>query len=1549
MIQLARFIAGHIASHHSPIREQRELFFANGDKRPQPGAQPESENAGPEQGKDSTPMNPVLANIRETATRIGLETPEMVEGMPALLERSQEFVSIALENQSLEDATLAIAHRKRTQMKQTVPNAVPSQWTEKQREAVIDGLTSRGPDAQTVMREMLREPQQVHALAEATDERIARHDELLEIVKRRIVEAPKLLKLAGVNADAAKTMSADKLITLFRESGNGPDMVAAMEQLDLKNAIPDYAERATMRRYLWEGMDEARRSSNMGLRSRSVIADVNDETETQDWQRRYWEELREHSNTLKRHLLTQVRSKAEPLTTRLKTIEDAVQTAKDTNDATYQAKLAALEDAYDASQEPLLDIYHENGQDEFLTPEQFQSADRALLADKNFSSRAKLWLEQLPRVSAALEKAERIVTGNATVDDSAEAAGAAVWRGVTKDRAKKLLTREGWDDETKTRLTQCLDDKHLSEPAYQSWLRMRLSDWLTLLERGGPDIVRQTQTNARLLEQLAAENVDMPAYCTTARQRISAVAERLEPLGSEHDLEPLKVKEKLAARIRSVEDAVKEVKVWDPETGKDRITVQLEAMKDSEQRRRVRAEVELELQKLEACAAEVEAIPSRVVEVTDAEEYLRIAGGVENSRACYKPNENKIYINVSKLPTDAVEREKTKKDIFEHERGHALKNILQSTVLPTLLFDANPWLFEDKAETQAERDEFIERLVTVGDKTWGYPRADYEKRLEKCQTTCAETTNAKKNAIRPQLDELEERYAEWQEGIRRPLTEDEQWLHRTLAARRGETLREVPKFELKLDDDTTRHLTGESTNPDVAEETGEDVSAGRAPGAPESYDAKEQLGGIEKMLLSIDEFADANPEYKADVEDWMGSPNEMKLRGAYKQLIYIWETGRLYDGTIVDPTPEKSPAYKNRVGQLEESVKELHDKTQEIQNAKTDPSNAVSHAEKPGFFGSIRFLSISDVIKIYNDIKEDFTSQWNRAQERKTSEVAEALTSALPENLPTPVGKYIGRLKHYSRRRKHQAEQDAVHKWEEALKPMDPHQLIAMLGKSPTKDQLKAIILVLTHKGHMEWNHPDLWAGLHAYSKYRMPAAAKYDEVLRDMWLRKICTDIWPEEKEFYDHAKTENESTFEGGKKRYTGEVDDYSNISGGMSGQLERMLKMFVDHHGHPPEEVSPHRYEEFIHFAMRNGKMSMEQKMYYVVRGAAEGLLPLDRLRSLAGEKGGILNVFPYIEYFSGQNNTKSELQRINARLKNTKIVNGKEVDTYTPNLNTTLWVRLEVARNPRVLQRIGKGTSKTGAESIDHEDWPWFLPMTGYSGVRNALGIISGTRQKTSPQARMNTYFGYSSIFKIFGRVADAEAAGLSRITDGDTRSLAQAITGYIDYDNILTQNGTDSRSGRPFLTQTDYEAKPPSGDGKHTTRECRGLLNRMIKDVIDYYGPRIQADPEWQTVLGSGADRIQNLYDFAGVDNELKRNNENKAKNVAAATDAFSRILEKIMITDPDGIKDILRRHAGRLANEGGTDGDVTKERTFEYFREMRRLEGQEPHFGGGGH
>lgn len=1108
------------------------------------------------------------------------------------------------------------------------------------------------------------------------------------------------------------------------------------------------------------------------------------------------------------------------------------------------------------------------------------------------------------------------------------------WLITTNNRVQKLLDGQEWNDEDREflhRIQKRCARESGGPRIFSPGERDRIDTVLATLQHAGKGILER----ARREEQHAVGSTEAidAAWCGATQGKIEELrGPLLHMLGSDKSRAP-----KITAAVQKKIDELRE-----------RVTVLSDVVRDNkvdpngEALRRERASIDVEFSKLEQCYEELRKIQEAGVQgIDDADAYKKACDDAAGtSIACYQPRDRRMYANGTLLREFGPgERAKKLEQIAHHEFHHAIKDIVQTTVFPNLLFDEFTWLFpEDTGTPDPERDEFEQLLLQV-EKEWNIAaRWESSGMLEALGGK--DSSQAKRERFRMVMDELGEEYRAWQSGTS-PKSDAEKRLHELYAKKRGE----VPYRKLAL------HMTADEHPLADGQENleGQQQAHADTPQAQEQSEEspEAQIKKMKKMVQEIEQFGRDHPEFASDVSAVLDGDGGLHQSQAH--LEYMVRHHQTSEGVAL--TPQELAA---EVAREMKRVGDIHERMEAERNAVLDPTYAQPVVPQT-FWSRMHFLSISDVIKICKEIKEDWLAESTRAQERKTSEVEEMLTSMIPDDLPFPWGKYTSRLKHYARRRKTQTEQAASKKWEDDLTLRDPHDLLDMLALRPTRDQLKALINLLCHKGHMDWNSPKLWKALEEHSGYKMPKEALTDDVLRDKWLRKIITAIWTDEKEFYDHAKVENDNAYESGMNKYAPQAEDYSNIKGEMASQLHNMLGIWVNSHGHPPVEVSPHKYEKIIHYAMTNGKMTMEQKFFYLIQGAATGLIPVQRVRMLAGEKAGILNKFPFIDYFSGNDNTLPKLQALAKRLTE-KDAYGKP--TLQPGNKTTMWLHRVVARDPAVRTRVMKGADRI-AEQMDHEDIPFFITALGVNGVSILAGVISGHRQKVTTPGWKNAYCGFSSRFKIFGLIAKLERDRKpgAHLTQEDIRTLAQNLGGYIFMDNALTRSVCDNfgPTGRPKLTEADFDGLPaPSSSRGNTTRKYQKSLNSLVRDVLrGNIGNAIRQDPDWATKCTElQLDRNTAIDKFAPMDPADKwgRNSEKDSMNLAKANDAFMTALEKAIMNNIDEFKAALVNNADMLLNEGGSE-DLNLENVEANLRaETEGSNGGEQDVGhGGGH
>lgn len=882
---------------------------------------------------------------------------------------------------------------------------------------------------------------------------------------------------------------------------------------------------------------------------------------------------------------------------------------------------------------------------------------------------------------------------------------------------------------------------------------------------------------------------------------------------------------------------------------------------------------------------------------------------------------------------------------YEHERGHAILHILTSRTglfpyLVPLTYDAH------KDVKDAETGETFERLL-LGLKDYGsYGNLERQK-LEG------------NDRIEAFTEELLVRYADWKrqqesdEGGK-SFHENELALFRILES--GATLVQETGLNKRLHDRLER----------VKFHNEDDDRARQPAEKKEIFTMKGSLSETERALRNVKLFLDAytkDPQLSRDDYDAVAT-HYNNAHEEWERLSKKFTKKDLWTNVPPPTPPEEEEREQNACKDLEEFAKKIEGVVLKYEADRLDITREqrfVSPMQR--LFEGIRFVSINDIVKLWKDTMEDFGSIFKRRQDRLLKDVGYAITkpmqdSALLKNIPLPwINQYLPGLHAYHQRRYSGTEVEAADKWKDGMKNDDSHTLLHFIHNTRNRDAVRGIIALLCERGEMDWNNPSVWKTLSALSGYEMPEGpCKRSDVLRDTWLRKLISYIW-NDKELYYHWRSENDSKIKSGKEHFTAWVDQLSNVGGGMRAELRKQLRLFTEwdkhyrHHGTPPEDVKPHLYEKVLHYAISNGKMTMEDKFYYLIRGVASGLLSIDRLRTLAGEEGGVLNQFPFIDYFYGRNNTLPEIKALADRL--TEKSEGK--DTFTPGKKTTLWIQLELVRDRRVQERLSKGTSRTSSETIDHEDIPLFLPQLDYNSVRGMANVISGSRQKMSPEALKNLYCGYSSKFKVFARLAQLDKKGKERFTPEDALILADAIGAYVDIDNILTRKGYEADT-RPTLTRSQMQQMAVSGDGKHQVIEYRRNMNRFVARLIKNLktaGVDIEESPEWRAFKDQHhkedrkIDKKPNpqtgaledyekpakpfeIWDYVTKESELdamKSNKKDVATKLFEGTRYFVDALKKILPQNVEVLKRTLMEVVddsnknNRFFDEGGSSDD----------------------------
>jgi hypothetical protein len=1121
------------------------------------------------------------------------------------------------------------------------------------------------------------------------------------------------------------------------------------------------------------------------------------------------------------------------------------------------------------------------------------------------------------------------------------------WGKTTVDRIQALHDR---GDQKTTEALDLLVESLLGEKVYTYEDKTYVLGRLLALDVKDDEMARINDylTSLEAASALSADDEENPEatvpdgpikeICDKTHSRLSAAmgtllnGDKLSP-ALEHPLaDVLGVKEGLKKRKTSLEQSIREAG--------------LKSKSEAESKALLKSSLE-EIARLERCAAELQDLNSRIV----IDDKLEQETG---RRGSFEPIDGKIH-----LASSLVKGSKDYNDILDHERGHLIIHTLTRTskVFPMLLWKQHSALEKKKDASGRSFNQLLESMGSY----WGLTSVDARIQVlttKKGKTQAEARRIAERMYLHALLDELMVSYTSWDgskpsDGSQEKKTEHTLFLMlRDLEKSKRQTVEEAIG-ELMSDEDILE-MERRFITPPPTPGTPPGSPPGTPPGTPGSDEwmkdtVKDDLQQVKKDLVKISQFQKAYPHVHFFADAEQDRTYFEAVRHAHENILTEYNTNPAANQKMLR---SRASLLQQEVGKRVKEIQEFDTKRLDITGEERDA---------PGLLDNLSFVSINDLIKLGKDIMEDIHHIHKRRQDRALQHVGGIVTKALRkgENVPW-FGEYFQEINQYHERRYSGEEQKAANEWKEGLENEDSTSVLEMIEGSHNKDQIRGIITLLCSRGEMNWNDDKTWLVLmHLSGYHQMPVeACKRDDLLRDTWLRRMVDVIW-KDKELYYQWRLDNDSKFDSGKKNFEAKVDQLSNVKGGMAGELEKQLRIYTlwrhdkDNNIHRPlpVDVKMHLYEETITYAIEKGKMTMEQKLFYLVQGVASGLLSIDRLRVLASK---YLNLLPFIDYFYGRNNTLPEVQALAKRLLESETDPEKR---FKPGIKTTLWIHYEVSREKSAQERLSKALSGARAENIDHEDIPFFITNADVSSVNNMTGVISGTRMKLSPEAAKNAYVGWSSKFKVFGALMQAEEDGIEKVTARDVEMLSQTLIGYIHYDNIVTRNVTDKfePTERVMLTENQFQTVPPSSDGKSTTMDYRkgmtGLLaalldttvsgvklEKMIQDKMDACTEQVEVETEEvdpvthrkkKTLDVKKKFKTYTVKQFISTTHGLSRNNKKDAMGMYALYSDFYQIFLDVIRT-PEGqkaFKEVLRVYAAkdtdpvRLRNEGGSSGD----------------------------
>lgn len=407
------------------------------------------------------------------------------------------------------------------------------------------------------------------------------------------------------------------------------------------------------------------------------------------------------------------------------------------------------------------------------------------------------------------------------------------------------------------------------------------------------------------------------------------------------------------------------------------------------------------------------------------------------------------------------------------------------------------------------------------------------------------------------------------------------------------------------------------------------------------------------------------------------------------------------------------------------------------------------------------WLSYRSGEQFVEKIKEWAVRRYERNNDRKVGEVGERIT----KNVKVP---YTETLSTEFNTLIHHAEGEEVHKYEGALEHLqNPYAVFNTLRTTRNSDEFRAAIQVLCKGGDMRWDDDGFLEQVNYFQhavRFRRSAyeASKPAEFHKKLQL--AFSALYHSPQLFVEWEK-QNESAYTSSKSGFN---DKYNKMaeSIGMNAYIKSMLVDFVKtkEHGHEPE-VDAHEYEGAIEYCTKQGKMSPQARMYYLIQGMACGLLAPERGKVLDAQ---LLNEMPALELFNRESGlTMADIMSIAALDK----------DKFEPGIQFKTFFTSEILHNQSVYERVQKALSGSRA-GMDHDD---FAAYSGLLETKEMLNLMKrGASGFTLPKTAMpNATVGFLDYIDIMAHTYHKVPRKESQ--------LARYVNTVLLYNNISNGN------------------------------------------------------------------------------------------------------------------------------------------------------------------
>ncbi|MFA5842074.1 MAG: hypothetical protein WC882_00115 [Candidatus Gracilibacteria bacterium] len=529
----------------------------------------------------------------------------------------------------------------------------------------------------------------------------------------------------------------------------------------------------------------------------------------------------------------------------------------------------------------------------------------------------------------------------------------------------------------------------------------------------------------------------------------------------------------------------------------------------------------------------------------------------------------------------------------------------------------------------------------------------------------------------------------------------------------------------------------------------------------------------------------------------------------------------------------------------------------------TPPENNYGPLKK--LFYQHTFLSMKDLIHLGKELIEFIKRKHERKSKRRFGYVGQMLPSFLGDEFKRI---YQG------------AENEEVQKYQESYKQLGIWELSEKLHTTDTADVAKACFLVLGEKGELRWDDMKMWATLNRLTsstpgvdgeklnielteELQNDPTSPGHQISGQDKVKYSVDALWGDGTwaEWFAH----NHSAFESGKSKFENkakqlEVNPKGLKEGGLDGELKRLLREWKE-----GKYVSPHEYEEMIDWSIKAGKLTAEDKLFFIMEGLTakcpsgpmQGmtLLEMDRIGEIEGK---YLNSFPLLDFFTSPFEKPFHPRYLKGEItleETKKVYNVEDLQAFIDmhfkdesndnkagkNFSKFLWEYMIV--DPRFRQRLSKGIARS--QNMDHDDAHLYMPASTLEQVETFTGAFTGTQKYFTDEGYKNGYPGYNQyIISLSNRQEELQERllkGGAEELDGNAKKaieetknqMLEAVRSYYLFDAVLSGRRDKTKEGKARLGKFTYD-EGAVVDRQVKIKEHKEQLDNLVKAVCDAY-------------------------------------------------------------------------------------------------------------------